>query len=295
MTRPDVSVVVINKDEPELAQTLEALAAHESATSREVVVIDASRGRLDHLRIAHPDVVWVDFEPTPGVVTIPEQRNRGVRTARADVVVFTDASCLPEPGWLDRLTAPIRSGAEEVVVGATHNRGEGSLYHPEADTKRYVQECATNNLAFTRRAYDLVGGFDESFSYGSDIDFSWRLRRIGIRLRYEPTAVVSHHWGGRSRQLKRAFQYGEGRARLYATNPWRIRTGLTQDPTTFVYPAVVAALPLTVVPRLRWLPLVLAVPLWRNRRKKPFLTVANHLAYGAGALSFVARAATDRP
>jgi GT2 family glycosyltransferase len=62
--------------------------------------------------------------------------------------------------------------------------------------------------------HGLVGGFDESFDYGSDIDFSWRLRDAGVRLRSVPEARVEHDWGSHSRQLRRAFRYGQARRQL---------------------------------------------------------------------------------
>ena len=75
-------------------------------------MVDASGGRLDHIRRRHADQVrWMQFQPPAGVrVSIPHQRNAGVRAARGDIIVFTDAGCQPEPGWLDRLVAPLRAG-----------------------------------------------------------------------------------------------------------------------------------------------------------------------------------------
>ncbi len=286
MTRR-VSVVLINKNEPAIAETLDAVASHETIHDLEIVVVDASSRRYRDVQASHPDVHWVDFPPVPGVVTIPHQRNVGVRAATGDIVVFTDASCLPEAGWLDRLVAPIVSGAEQVCAGGTVGRGEGSLYEPKEG--EYLQECPTINLAFARQVYDAMGGFDESFAYGSDVDFSWRLGRAGVRIRNVPDALVSHDWGTSGRQMKRAFQYGEARARLYATHPHKLLDGLRRDPVVFAYPTFLLALPLTALRRFRWIPLLVVVPLVRNRDKKPLLTLLDHLSYGAGALAYLSR------
>ena len=81
-----VSIVVISKDEPALDETLTGVAEQARALGRdwEVVVVDASDGRLAAVRRAHPEVRWLDFARPPGVrVSIPHQRNAGVRpTAR---------------------------------------------------------------------------------------------------------------------------------------------------------------------------------------------------------------------
>ena len=59
----------------------------------------------------------------------------------------------------------------------------------------YLTECSTINLAFTREAFNAIGGFDETFAYGSDVDYSWRLTDASYRIRSVPDAIVRHDWG----------------------------------------------------------------------------------------------------
>ena len=130
-----ISLVVISRDEPQLALTLQGLEgeARLAHGSCELIVVDASAGRLDHIRRAHPDVDWIDFVPPRGVrVSIPHQRNAGVEAARGEIVVFTDAACRPRPGWLQALVAPLESGAEQVTAGAVISAGRRPALH---DTK----------------------------------------------------------------------------------------------------------------------------------------------------------------
>jgi GT2 family glycosyltransferase len=48
-------------------------------------------------------------------------------------------------------------------------------------------------VALRRAAVDAVGGFDEIyFMYFEDLDLGWRLRRHGMRVLYEPSAVIEH-------------------------------------------------------------------------------------------------------
>ena len=183
-------------------------------------------------------------------VSIPHQRNAGVRAARGDIIVFTDAGCQPEPGWLDRLVAPLRAG-EHVAAGLTlATPGSSGLYDQSAQAARdtrYLTECATINLAFRRAAFDAVGGFDEDFAYGSDVDFSWRLVDRGYRIRNVPGAIIRHDWGGWRRQLRRSYVYGQARARLYRKHRSRLRHVLRDAPMVVAYPAFLLGLPLTLV------------------------------------------------
>jgi GT2 family glycosyltransferase len=288
-----ISVVVISKDEPALDDTLRAVERQAGALAEpgEVVVVDASEGRLDGVRRRHPGVRWLDFTRPPGVrISIPHQRNAGIRTAAGDVVVFTDAGCEPADGWLARLVAPIREEGEDVVAGRTGSTGEErGLYDTHAASlhgSEYLDECPTINLAFRRAAWERIGGFDERFEYGSDIDFSWRLVDAGYRIRGAADAFVRHDWGDPRRQLKRSWAYGRARARLYRKHPGRIRTGWRRDPVPFAYPLFLLGLPLTR--RVPAYPLLLALPALRNRDEGPARVIADHLVLAAGVLREVA-------
>lgn len=245
--------------------------------------MDASGGRLDYIRAANPHVRWIDHgEPSRGRATIPRQRNVGVRASRGDVVVFTDSGCEPQPGWLSKLLHPIEAEGEDVCVGRTVGR-RLDLYDADgAHPPRYLAECPTINMAFRRRVFEEMGGFDESFEYGSDIDFSWRLVDAGVRLRTVPEAIVTADWGTRRRQLRRAWVYGRARARLYRKHPRRLRNCWRSDPAPFAYAAFLLGLPLAAFFPLY--PALLVVPAVRNRRTGALFTVIDHLVLGAGFL-----------
>jgi len=281
-----ISVVITCKDEPLLADTLTALEGKLARCDleSEIVVVDASEGRLDDIRQSHPRIRWLDFRPPAGVeVSIPHQRNRGVEATTGDVIAFTDCGCIPDDGWAESITTPIVAGAESVTVGRTVGSGLVNMYDAWAvDPPPYVDEAPTINMAFARAAFDRVGGFDESFSYGSDIDFCWRLCDAGYRIRLVPEAIVRADWGSRRRQLRRAWSYGRARARLYRKHHGRLRVAWRADPLPFGYGLFVLSLPLAR--RFPWYLLILVLPAIRNRRTGALLTVADHILLGAGFL-----------
>lgn len=284
-----ISVVIISKDEPALGATLTAVSSQAAGLAElcEILVVDASDGRLDHIRRQHPAVRWIQFERPAGVaVTIPHQRNAGVRAARGEIIAFTDAGCEPASGWLERLIAPLRDQGEDIATGLIlASAGSPELYEGVArhvQEARYLPECPSGNTAFRRAAFDAVGGFDEGFAYGSDIDFSWRLAGAGYRIRSVPDAVIRHDYGTWRRQLRRSYLYGKARTRLYRKHRSRLRHVLRTDPMVIVYPVFLLGLPLTLIFPLY--PLLLVIPAWRNRSHGVVKVLADHLVYGAGIL-----------
>lgn len=289
------SLVIVNKDERILSETLDALKPFVGQNLLEVLVVDASNRELDDIRQSHEWVRWIDYTQPTGVdITIAHQRNLGVRSAKGDVIVFTDSGCLPEDGWLERLLSPIFDEDEFVSCGPASSIGKsvysGAPWWGNAE-EEYVPMATTINMAFRREAFDEVGGFDETFGSAEDIDFTWRLTDSGYRLRWVQDAVVRHDWGTPQRQLRRAFFYGKGACRLLRKHPKRISELMKQNSVPLVYALFLLGLPLTA--KWRWYPLVLLWPTWRNRNEElRWLVLLDHLVMGAGVLHELARPGT---
>ena len=289
------SLVIVNKDERLLNDTLQALKPFVGQILHEVLVVDASDGALEDVRLSHDWARWIDYAQPPNVrITIAHQRNLGVRSAEGDVIVFTDAGCIPEDGWLEMLLAPIFGDGESVSCGPARAIGK-SVYSgvnwSHGAEREYVPMAATINIAFRREAFDAVGGFDESFGSAEDIDFTWRLTEHGYRLRWIPGAVVQHDFGTPRRQLRRAFFYGKGACRLLRKHPDRVGEAMRQNSVPIVYALFLLGLPLTL--KWRWYPLLLLWPIWRHRNEElRWLVLLDHLFMGAGVLHELAKPGT---
>ena len=100
---PRISVVIIVKDEVFIRDTLVALREQCKIENAECVVIDASEGRIDHVRDQNRWVNWFDFQTPLGMSsTISIQRNVGIRVARAPIIMFCDAGNIPDINWIRR-------------------------------------------------------------------------------------------------------------------------------------------------------------------------------------------------
>jgi GT2 family glycosyltransferase len=164
----------------------------------------------------------VRFISTGQPVCAARARNIGYTAAQNDIILFVDADCLAMPGWIKKLTHWLEHGYS-IVGGGIEFAGENYwaacdniaalfpfLTFMPAGERAYLPSL---NLAILRQDLSSVGGFDESFpgAAGEDVDLSFRLRRLGHKLYFDPQAVVLHR---HSRLNARAvwqhmFHFGE--------------------------------------------------------------------------------------
>ena len=166
----------------------------------EVLVVDDG-STDDTARIAHRG----------GARLITHARNMGLAAARnsalnaagGEVVVFVDADAVPHAELLDRLVQGYDDPGLGGVGGQIMELGQGGVADrwraafwrqtqgtaPLPDAPFLVGGCCS-----LRRAAALdAGGFCDTFSTnGEDVDLSLRLRGAGLRLAYDPRAVVFH-------------------------------------------------------------------------------------------------------
>lgn len=126
-----------------------------------------------------------------GAEVVPEKvhnvarvRNTGARAASGDVLVFLDADTLVPPGFLPRV-------AEEMSAPECCGGTADISHQPSSKIVRAyllgwrvvgrILRMAQGAAQFCRReAFDRLGGYDESLYMGEDVDFYWRLRKLGM-------------------------------------------------------------------------------------------------------------------
>lgn len=76
-----------------------------------------------------------------------------------------------------------------------------NLLHVDEDTALDVDSVCGAFMLVRREVVERVGMFDEAFRmYGEDLDWAFRIKAAGWRVRYHPAVVVLHYKGQSSRQ-----------------------------------------------------------------------------------------------
>jgi GT2 family glycosyltransferase len=226
LTSPVATVVLCVRDgESTLARQLAALRGQDYDDAWEVVLVDngstdGTRELLRRSAVALPRC-RVLVEPRAG---LNYARNRAIEASRAAKVALCDADDEVSPQWLRRMVDAL--GRFDIVGGAleierlnepwvrhqSHNQTDGL---PNSLGRPYAVGAS---LAFRREVWEVIGGFDASFSGGcDDTDFCLRAQDAGYTIGFDPGAVVHYRLRAALTGIARQhFHYGRGEERLLA-------------------------------------------------------------------------------
>ena len=195
------SVVVAVKSDERVRRLLDRLL-HQTmpADAYEVIVVENGSAQLS------------DVDGTGGVVRYLHEvqansavaRNAGLAAARGRYLLLTDADCVPETDWVERMVAALSIGCWAGVGGVIRK------YQPSTWTQRYaitvvdgqhelsylpaldLPYVAGANAGFVTDVVRQVGGFDPELRSGNDVDLCYKLGLAGHRLGLVSDVVVWH-------------------------------------------------------------------------------------------------------
>lgn len=251
---PIVSVIVpCYNEEGHIAAALEAILHQDVELPYEVVVVDSSTDRTaDVVRGGYPSVVLVRHT---GRLSCGAARNLGLRYARGERILFTDADVRVPRDWV-RLLA---QGLEEAdaVGGSVEN---GTPWSLTGSINYYLEFCRLlpERWGRVRRGWAFFAGANAGYrrvalegmefinNIGEDILLNHRLLDQGRELRYCPAPAVRHlNKCGFRRVARYQFRLGVGGWR------WRRRSG-RGNRWVMRWPVLMIGAPVFMMGHLLW-------------------------------------------
>lgn len=177
-----ISVVIpAFNEQNSLGQTLQALRASiaQCTVPVEVIVVDNESSDIT-ATIARHGGAEVIAETVHKVARV---RNAGALSAKGDVFVFLDADVIVPSHFLRRVAEVMSApdccgGAADISRRPASKLVRAYLLGWRAIGR--LLDMAQGAAQFCRRdAFARIGGYDESLYMGEDVDFHWRLRKLG--------------------------------------------------------------------------------------------------------------------
>lgn len=214
---PRVSVVVPAHGKwPVTEQCLRSFVTHPPSIPFELVVVDDASPDDTRARLTEVGgVVVVALDDNAGFIGAT---NAGIEAARGEYVVMLNNDTEITPGWLEALVAAVERPGVGLVGsklvyptgrlqeaggiifdnagGWNYGRGDDPAL-PRFNYPREVDYCSGAAIILRRDLLAELGNLDEHFApaYFDDVDLAFAVRERGLKVVYEPRAVVIHHEG----------------------------------------------------------------------------------------------------
>lgn len=213
----------------------------------EIIVIDSNSTDGTSEMISHLDL-------KPSLTYIRQEnagragaRNSGIKQAKGDIILFTDADIVASPSLLEEHMKIHRIKHGEAVVGLEVQVSSLEEYkylaeHPEKRKElhpRHRKEISwlyfmTGNASVSRDELIKAGMFDVMFQgYGwEDIELGYRLAKNGVKINYSRSAVNYHvHPVPLDKRFEIMTMAGRSAVKFYKKHgDWKIRYLLGMNP-----------------------------------------------------------------
>lgn len=239
-----VSVLICTYQRHELLQkALTALIRETAEKPDQVVIVNGGDAEADRV-VAHfstQEHPRVELVKTRNV-NLATSRNLGLDHCTGDIIAMTDDDAMVFPDWISALKRAHHAHPEAGGIGgAVFGSNTESLVGRVADLvtfpswpqAQYVRNLPGVNISYKRHVVKEVGYQDVSLARGEDVDFNWRVQKLGYKILFEPQIKVYHYHrptlGG---LLKQFYMYGrfyylvrKKWPEMYALYPHSLRRG----------------------------------------------------------------------
>jgi len=150
-----------------------------------------------------------------------EARNIGADEAAGEYLLFIDDDCEPAPDWIEQNMHELEQPKIGAVGGQIAGKSKeffaqcvdfSSFAFSQVNRRMETPVCSAS-LAVKRQAYEAAKGFSEELRSGEDIDFCYRLIKMGYKTVYQPAVKVLHNHRRKDFSTLLRYSYFYGRVK----------------------------------------------------------------------------------
>ena len=218
-----ISVIVPScNSEKTIGKAIKSLLNQDYKGKYEIIVVDKSTDRTPKIISKFP--VKSIKQKSKG---ISAARNLGVKKAKGRIVAFIDSDCIAPKNWLTNLLKPLSDKDVVAVSGTYKTKNRESIIarftgyeieqrHARMKNLETIDFVGSYNCAYRKDVFLRIGGFDNRFAQSEDGELSYRVSKMGKKIRFNPSAYVYHyHPESLTKFLKQRFWHAYWRTLVY--------------------------------------------------------------------------------
>jgi GT2 family glycosyltransferase len=222
-----VSVLICTYNRHDLLQ--QALAALIEGTDEkpdEVIVVNGGDERADAVVKSFMGRHGIDLQLVKTInINLATSRNVGLEHCTGDIVAMTDDDAEVFADWITQIKRihqehPEAGGVGGTIIGKSSDtsllsRLSDVITFPQPTEPGYLRTIPGVNVSYKREVLDKVGSQDVTLIRGEDVDFNWRIKKLGYEIYFHPDIKVIHHHRPSLRKFfQQHYMYGRGYYRV---------------------------------------------------------------------------------
>jgi GT2 family glycosyltransferase len=135
-------------------------------------------------------------------VNLAVSRNVGLPYCTGDIIAMTDDDAEVFPDWVTKMKSVHLEHSEAgaiggMVIGTNRHtllgRMSDVVTFPNFEKPNYYRTLPGVNISYKKNVIDKIGLQDPTLFRGEDVDFNWRIIKLGYKIYYDPEIKVYHH------------------------------------------------------------------------------------------------------
>ncbi len=180
-------VTTVKNEESSIGSLLDSLI-NQAKKASEIIVVDGGSSDktieiIKHYQKKHPTIKLLRENCTRSV-----GRNLGIEIAKSEIIAITDAGCIAKSDWVEKITDPFVNKEVDIVAGfydmvVTSGLGRAMSVFLGVTPRKFDNSFfpSARSMAFTKRAWEIIGGFPEKYRYAEDTHFNYFAKKAGLR------------------------------------------------------------------------------------------------------------------